>query len=184
MGHAERPAPLDGWTVGDLVAHLGLGLGMVTEIRPAPPGATALSLAEYVAAYPPASAEISGLTHDLASRLQPDLLAGLDRIADQAWTALEGCHADVVLGRRGPLRRTDYVLSRLIELVVHADDLAAALGRTDPPILPAAEQAVADALRDVYRERVGRSPAPHPTREWVRLAAGRVPATDRQLPLL
>jgi uncharacterized protein (TIGR03083 family) len=184
MRAADRPSGLGAWTVAELVAHLGLSLGMVAEIRPAPDGVQPLSLAAYVAAYPPAAEQIAELTRTLARDLQPDLLAGVDRIVARAWDALGRCDAAIVLGRRGPLRRTDYVASRLVELVVHADDLATALGDGRAPVLPDAERAVASALRDVYIERTGRRPAAALDLAWIRRAAGRVSDSDPCLPLL
>lgn len=184
MARAATPSGLGDWSVGDLVAHLGLSLGMVRDFRPLPAEVAPLTLAAYVSAYPGAAGEISDLTHALARRLQPDLVAGVDAIAGEAWAALAQCDATVVQGRRGPLSRADAVMSRLIELVVHGDDLARAVGRSDRPVLPAAERAVAEALTAIYRERAGHDPSDDGTTEWIRRATGRVPDPDRHLPLL
>lgn len=184
LSFRDQPTGLGTWSVGDLVAHLGLSLALVADIEAAPEGTTPLSLARYVAAYPPAAEEISTLTHSLAGRLEPDLLAGVDEIAGRAWAALERCRAPIVLGKRGPLTRSDYLTSRLIELVVHADDLAAAIGHPQPAVLPEAREVVADALRRVYVERAGRPPEVGDPDSWIRRATGRLPDLDPQLPLL
>ena len=85
--------------------------------------------------------------------------------------------------RRGPIARDDYLLTRLLELVVHGDDLQRALGRTDAPLLPAAVTAVSDALAAAYVKRSRH--ARKRCRPGVdRRAAGRVPTDDPHLPLL
>ena len=103
------------WSVSDLVAHLGLGLGMLTEIRPAEPDATPLSLGQYVASYPPAASTIAEQTKVLADELGQDVLEGLDAIVVAAWAALRTLNTPVVVGRRGPIKLRDYLLTRLLE---------------------------------------------------------------------
>lgn len=84
----------------------------------------------------------------------------------------------------GPLSREDYVSTRLIELVVHGDDLHRALNCRGPsPVLPGALTRVADVFADAHTRVTGHAPA------WwdldlVRLATGRTPSTDPALPLL
>lgn len=186
LDYADRPTGLGTWTVKDLVAHLGLGLGMVTDLKPAQPDDRPLSLARYVAAYPPAAESIAENTSILVAELGPDVLEGLDRIAEDAWAALEQITASVVIGRRGPISYSDFVMTRLLELVVHGDDLA----RTVPelattPVLDDAAEIVSEALADVYAEAAGFPPdhAQQPL-PWIRHATGRVPANDPYLPLL
>ena len=102
LGRADVPTGLGDWTVGDLVAHLGLGLRLVTGITPAQEGTVPISLREYVAAYPPAATAIAGQTEELQVELGEDVLAGLDRIAGEAFEHLAGIATPVVLARRGP----------------------------------------------------------------------------------
>ena len=90
---------------------------------------------------------------------------------------------EVFQARRGPIARDDYLLTRLLELVVHGDDLQRALGRTDAPLLPEAVAAVSDALTSAYEERAGSTPAEGGL-SWIRVATGRVPSSDPHLPLL
>jgi hypothetical protein len=90
----------------------------------------------------------------------------------------------VLQARRGPITREDYLLTRLLELVVHGDDLQRALGRTDPPLLPTAVTAVSDGLAAAYEERAGVPPTDTEGLGWIRRAAGRVPTDDPHLPLL
>ena len=183
LGRADVPTGLGDWTVGDLVAHLGLGLRLVTGIAPASEGTVPITLREYVAAYPPAAAAIAGQTQDLQVELGDDVLAGLDRIAAEAFEHLAGVETPVVLARRGPITRDDYVLTRLLELVVHGDDLARALDASRHPGDREAVTTVANALAVGYGEVTGGPPAAAPTLAWVRLAAGREPSEDPHLPL-
>ncbi len=184
LGRADVPTGVGDWTVSDLVVHLGLGLSLVTGIAPAPEGTVPITLREYVAAYPPAAAAIAGQTEDLQAELGDDVLAGLDRIAEEAFAALEGITTPVVLARRGPITREDYVLTRLVELVVHGDDLARALDAPRHPGDPEAVVTVATVLALAYGEVTGGPPDAGQPLAWIRLAAGREPSEDPYLPLL
>lgn len=171
LNGADRPSGLEGWTVGDLVAHLGLGLRLVTVVSEAPEGTVPLSLVEYVAAYPPGAAGIAAQTDDVRRELGDDVLAGLDGIAEQAFAHLAGLRTPVVQARRGPITRDDFVRTRLLELVVHGDDLARALGAASHP---GTEEAVAEVAHALAAAR---------PLSWIRLAAGRVASGDPALPL-
>lgn len=185
LAYGDRPVGLGEWTVTDLVAHLGLGLGMLTEITPAAEGTEPMSFRRYVGHYPPAAEAIAAHTRDLAGELREDLLGGLDRIATDAFAAIEGVEWPVVLGRRGPLTYPDYLQTRLLELVVHGDDFA----RTIPepgttPVLPDAAVSIAATLADAYEEVAGERPEVSDALAWIRVAAGRVGSDDPHLPLL
>jgi len=181
--HLVEPVGLGDWTVRELVAHLGLGIGLPRFVTTAPEDAVPLSLGEYVAAYPPAAEQISGLTRELSTSFGDDLVGGFRRTAAEAFAVLDAIPGEVLQARRGPIRREDYLLTRLLELVVHGDDLQRALSRSDAPLLPAAVAAVSDALAAAYLERAG-APADVTGLAWIRRATGRVPADDPHLPLL
>ncbi len=172
LDRGELPTGLGAWSVSDLVAHLGLGLGMLTEITPAQPGTEPMSFGRYVGHYPPAAEAIAAGTRDLAAELQPDLLAGLDRIAAEAFAAIEGVDWPVVLGRRGPLTYADYLQTRLLELVVHGDDLERAIDARTSPVVEEAAESVAATLADAYEERSGSRPDVNDPMAWIR-ARGR-----------
>lgn len=182
--HLVEPVGLGDWTVRELVAHLGLGIGLSRYVGPAAPDAVPLSLGEYVRAYPPAADQISGMTRELSATFGDDLVGGFRSTAAEAFAALDALDAPVLQARRGPIARDDYLLSRLLELVVHGDDLQRALGRTDAPLLPEAVAAVGDALAAAYVERSGGHPDDGAGIGWIRRAAGRVPDPDPHLPLL
>jgi uncharacterized protein (TIGR03083 family) len=181
--HLVEPVGLGDWTVRELVAHLGLGIGLSRYVTAAEPGAVPLSLGDYVRAYPPAADQIAGMTREISASFGDDLVGGFRRTAAEAFAALDATSGAVLHARRGPIRRDDYLLSRLLELVVHGDDLQRALGRTDAPLFPEAVQVVGDALAAAYTERAGTPPVDG-SLGWIRRAAGRVPSDDPHLPLL
>ena len=181
--HLTEPVGLGDWTVRELVAHLGLGIGLSRYVAAAEPGAVPLSLGEYVRAYPPASEQIAEMTREISRRFGDDLVGGFRRTAAEAFEAIDAIPGEVFQARRGPISREDYLLTRLLELVVHGDDLQRALGRSDAPLLPPAVSAVSDALAAAYVERVGTRPSGAGL-EWIRRAAGRVSDDDPNLPLL
>jgi uncharacterized protein (TIGR03083 family) len=196
------PSALDGWTVGDLIAHLVRSLESLTGLEPGD-GRQPLTIATYVSAYGPVAGQILEGTRELARTID-DPIAALDA----SWAArrplLDGLRpGQVVRAKRGPIRAGDLAATRVLEFVVHADDLARSLPDLEPPGLDR------DALGLVVRLLLGilaeRSPGrsvevrvppygvvqcvagPRHTRGtpanvvemdgiiWVRLAAGRVP---------
>ncbi len=180
--HLSVSVGLGDWTVRELVAHLGLGIGLARYVAAAEPGAVPLSLGEYVRAYPPASEQIAEMTRELSVRFGDDLVGGFRRTAAEAFAALDRIDGEVFQARRGPITREDYLLTRLLELVVHGDDLQRALVRDDAPLLPEAVTAVSAALTEAYRDRAGVAPVGDGL-DWIRRAAGRVPDADPHLPL-
>jgi uncharacterized protein (TIGR03083 family) len=183
-GHLGEPVGLGDWTVRELVAHLGLGIGLSRFVSAAPNGSEPLTFGQYVGHYPPNADQIDRQTHDLTERLGDDVVAGFRRLASEAFAALDATPGAVLQARRGPIARSDYLTTRLLELVVHADDLQRALDRSDAPLVPAAVDAVADALAAAYRERTGRAPDHGAGMGWIRRAAGRLATDDPDLPLL
>lgn len=183
LDHAGEPSGLGEWTIGDLVVHLGYGLRMIADLTPAT-DRDPIPLARYVAGYAPAHRQIAGDTADAASSLRGRELEGIDAAAAEAWRALDGGLPEVVLGRRGPLRPEDFLLTRLLELVAHGDDLHRRLRPDRPtPLLAEAVTAVSAVLADGYQQAAGRPPG------WagidlVRVATGRTATDDPVMPLL
>ena len=178
-----EPSVLNGWTVAELVAHLGRSLDALTTAPPSPPGPVPLTLAEYVGTYPDRAEEIRDATRDIAATIAHDPLPAVERMAEAAFAQL-GQLRDlgpdpVVQARRGPVLLSTMVTSRLLELVVHADDLVRStrlLAQGDPgPIEAGALAVVADALLDVLQDRGGWSVEVVDPVAWLRLACGRVP---------
>lgn len=172
-----RPSVLEGWTVADLVAHLGRAMNALTACQPAEAGTRPLTLADYLSGYERGAADIAETTRDLAARLADDLLGGVDRLVEEAFahlSTLRTLGADpVVVARRGPIHLSDMLLTRLVELVVHGDDLLRSTDRREDPVEPGALDVVARALLDVVVASGGWSLELADARAWVRLAAGR-----------
>lgn len=204
----ELPSVLPGWSVGDLAAHLALVADSVAALQPADPGTRPLSIARYVAEYAGAAAQVDELTRGMGGS---DPAVVWDRM-DQRFTAAQarldelGTSDPVVAARRGPIRLGDFLATRVVEVVVHADDLARSLPeRPAPDPGRQGERLAVRVLLDVLAERApGRSvevrvpphaavqciPGPRHTRgtppavieltptTWLRLASGRTTWDD------
>ncbi len=201
-----RPSVLPGWSVRDLAAHLVVVADSVRHLEPLPTNAGVLSIGEYLSGYADRADRITGLTQEAAAELT-DIPAGYHERWEEGLahlSALQG--AEKVLARRGAARLADLVATRLIELVVHGDDLARSVPARPPAALPPrAHRLVARVLLDVLAARqpghavevrvppvavVQCMPGPRHTRgtppnvvetdltTWTRLAAGRLRWAD------
>ena len=146
-----RPTRLDGWTVRELVVHVGMAVTAVHRAvaQPAPATADAVLL-DWPFATAANSAAIDAFTRDLTAQ-HPDLDAHLadvdaslrDLLAEQPGTRLLRTNV-------GALSLYDYLVTRAVELVVHTDDLNAAVPGLDVPFdrqaLAATTRLLADAL--------------------------------------
>src|SRR5450830_1982934 len=121
---AATPSVLDGWTVADLIAHVGRSMSALAACEPAPHGTVPLTLAEYVGSYAAGADSITAITHALATEIAAAPLAGIDALATAAFDRLDafGRSDRVVLARRGPILLSSMVTTRLIELVVHRSE--------------------------------------------------------------
>lgn len=130
-GDAGTPSVLDGWSVADLVAHLGRAMDALAACEPVPAGTVPLSLAEYLGTYAGRAADIDRVTRELAAEIADDPLRHVDARVAAAFARLDelGPTDRVVQARRGPVLLSTMVTSRLTELVVHADDLQRSLAR-------------------------------------------------------
>ncbi|HVQ86571.1 MAG TPA: sterol carrier family protein [Actinomycetes bacterium] len=121
---------ITGWRVGDLVAHFALVAKTITDAATQPTYEPPLSLADYLAQYELASEDIDHRTREVGASTQTQALAIVARNGNQAAESLEALlesNDSVVAARRGPVRWSDFVTTRVIELVVHADDLERSL---------------------------------------------------------
>ncbi|ARP71367.1 hypothetical protein LK07_18120 [Streptomyces pluripotens] len=200
------PTRLDDWTVRDLIAHLGMALTAVHRALdlPAPPKRDVTAV-EWPFSTAARAVDIAGFTRGLAAE-HPDLdayLADVDRslrilLAEHPGTRLLATSA-------GALPLDDYLVTRTVELVVHTDDLNAAVEGLDVPYdrqaLAAATRLLADALavkapggstevrvppyavvQCVEGPRHTRGTPPNVVETdpltWIRLATGRMTWTD------
>ena len=185
-----EPSVLAGWTVAELVAHVGRAMDALSHAQPAAPGTVPLTLAEYVGTYPGRAADIQETTRQIAAQIAPDPLPAVERMAEAAFarlSALRDLGADpVVQARPGSVLLSTMLTSRLLELVVHADDLVRSTRLVAPgdpgPLEAGAVTVVADALLDVLVDRGGWAVEVVDPIAWLRLACGRVPLDAQALP--
>ncbi|MFC8518653.1 sterol carrier family protein [Streptomyces sp. NPDC057257] len=145
------PTRLGEWTVRELVAHIGMCVDVVPRLiaLPAPPkpGITVLDWAFGTAAN---ASALSDLAHELAGR-DTDPAAALAATAENLAAALAETPGPRVLDfRTGAITLADFLVTRTVELVVHTDDLNAAVPGLGIPYdrqaLAACTRLLADAL--------------------------------------
>ncbi|MFI9317452.1 sterol carrier family protein [Streptomyces althioticus] len=193
------PTRLGDWTVRELVAHIGVALLAVDRLLDEPePAKQDARLTDWPAA-------IADTAHRLGAD-HPDLDAYLAD-AERRLTARLDAHPSgrLLPTSAGALPLTDYVVTRAVELVVHTDDLNAALPGLD---VPYDRQALATCVRLLADALAAKAPGgstevrvppfavvqcvegPRHTRgtppnvvetdplTWIRLAGGRLTWTD------
>lgn len=178
----DEPAALTGYRVGGLAAHLGRSITNVESYLDADapaPGSRAVGVAEYFAR------ALAG--HDpVDSEFHRTVRARSERTADEGSTAVATQIADCLHRLRGrpldPDRQLsvldgivvtlgDYLVTRIIELTVHGDDLAVSVGLSSPPFSEDAWRIAARATAEVLLAR-------QPAREVV-LGLSRAERTER-----
>ncbi|GAA3073141.1 maleylpyruvate isomerase family mycothiol-dependent enzyme [Streptomyces glomeratus] len=149
--HMALSTRLGDWTVRDLVAHIGMAVGAVTRFLDLPePDRQEVTLLDW----PFATAATAAGVHDLSRHLaeqNPDLDAYLAGVAQRLTESLDRHPGTRLLAARtGSLPLADYLVTRTVELVVHTDDLNAAVPGLDIPYdrqaLAACTRLLADAL--------------------------------------
>ncbi|KOV61424.1 maleylpyruvate isomerase family mycothiol-dependent enzyme [Streptomyces sp. MMG1121] len=145
------PTRLGAWTVRDLVAHIGMAVTAVPRSldRPAPPRQS-VTVEQWPFATAANASAIDEFTRGLTDR-HPDLDAYLADVDASLRTLLDAHPGSRLLETNaGALPLDDYLVTRAVELVVHTDDLNAAVPGLDVPYdrraLAAATRLLADAL--------------------------------------
>ena len=142
----DSPSSLDGWDVRMLVAHLALvrnGLERALSVRSTEPAITA---SQFVGRYRPAVEAITKSTLALYDSQTPAELIARLRDADSLREAGVGVSdRTTVLGGRGPITAVDWATTRLVEVVIHSDDLARSFPEREP--VPLHRAALATAVR-------------------------------------
>ncbi|MFJ2924917.1 sterol carrier family protein [Streptomyces massasporeus] len=145
------PTRLGDWTVRDLVAHVGMSLAAVSRLTGLPePAQQDGALLDWPAAIVADAPDIAAHARELAER-HPDPAAHLAAV-EERFTADLAAHPGTRLlaTGAGALPLADYLVTRTVELVVHTDDLNAAVPGLDIPYdrqaLAACTRLLADAL--------------------------------------
>ena len=182
---------LEGWSVVELWVHLGRAMDALAVCTRVPEGTVPLSLAEYLGTYHGRAEDVAETTRELTREHAADPVGWVRGRADAAFANLAalGPGDPVVQARRGPVLLSTMTASRVVELVVHADDLYRSVRRapgTDAvadPVDPGALTLVAEELLAIVRARGGWDLEVADARRWVRLAAGRAPYDVDELAL-
>lgn len=129
----ERPSVLPDWDLRMLLGHVvaskeGLGAGLAAVAS-----GPAQSPSTYVRAYAPAAAEITALTKRITGDRAPAAL--LERLRRPVPRPDGVTDRTVVAGPRGPITALDFARTRLLDLVVHCDDVTRSLPDAEPVTL-------------------------------------------------
>ncbi|MEV6961929.1 sterol carrier family protein [Streptomyces sp. NPDC051207] len=145
------PTRLGEWTVRELAAHVTLALEAVSRtIDGDEPARAELALADWPLATAARAAAIADNTRELAAAT-PDLDALYARTEERLTERLATTPGTRLLAARaGAMALSDYLVTRTVELVVHTDDLNAAVPGLAVPYdrqaLAACTRLLADAL--------------------------------------
>lgn len=162
----DESSALEGMTGGDLAAHLVRAVTNVVAYlaRPAPTGGPISPAAYYLAVLDDPSDLESPQNQGVRQRARQDAEGGheqvlrrweevvteaRDRLAQESPDRLVAVVDDLVLTIE------DYLATRVVEILVHADDLAVTLGIDSPPPPPAAAELAEHILLDIARQRHG-----------------------------
>ncbi|MEO6885671.1 MAG: sterol carrier family protein [Jatrophihabitantaceae bacterium] len=141
-----RPSVLDGWDVRTLLGHIVLvrdGLAGQLSTRDS---AQATPLGVFVGRYRPARDQIAANTVKTTAHHSPAELIDRLRDTDSLTTAVSAVDdRTVIRAARGSTTALDWANTRVIELVIHTDDLSRSLPEHEPA--PLHRQALAIATR-------------------------------------
>ncbi|MDO0913690.1 sterol carrier family protein [Streptomyces sp. DT2A-34] len=145
------PTRLGDWTVRDLAAHVTMAVETVSRnLDRDEPAKAELTLLDWPFATAARAGDIADGTRDLAAA-NPDLDALYARTEERLTLKLaDAPGARLLAARTGAMTLADYLVTRTVELVVHTDDLNAAVPGLDIPYdrqaLAACTRLLADAL--------------------------------------
>lgn len=145
------PTRLEGWTVRDLAAHLTMAVETVSRnLGRDEPHKADLTLLDWPFATAARAGDIADGTRELAVA-HSDLDALYAVTEERLTQSLADAPGDRLLAARtGAMTLADYLVTRTVELVVHTDDLNAAVPGLDIPYdrqaLAACTRLLADAL--------------------------------------
>ncbi|HYP23782.1 MAG TPA: maleylpyruvate isomerase N-terminal domain-containing protein [Actinomycetota bacterium] len=161
----DSPSALPEFTVRGLAGHLLRATGSVAAYldRPEPSGEP-VSAAEYYAQAVDEPDITSEIHRAIRQRGEDEAAGGFASVRDRSYELLETLRTRLeaeppdrkVEAYKGIVLTIDeYLVTRLIELVVHVDDLSVSVGVEAPPLPPDATKLAIDALVDVARQKHG-----------------------------
>jgi hypothetical protein len=165
----EKPSALAQWTVGGLAGHLAYQIFSVDPALKEPaseqePIPVSEHYARAVWIDAPLDDEISsGIRakgEDISSEGVRRLVARVHAVLDQQRTGLEEVHGDwvVFMPQTGwALSLDDFLLTRMVELAVHMDDLAVSVGLGAPELAGSALDPVVALLTGLAVRRHGQA---------------------------
>ncbi|GAA0467980.1 maleylpyruvate isomerase family mycothiol-dependent enzyme [Streptomyces olivaceiscleroticus] len=145
-----RPTRLGDWTVRELVAHFAMAVDHVPAALERPAAAKQeVQLVEWPFAPAVYAAAVDERVRAMAAEEDP--VALLERAAERYAALVPEAEDDrlMAIPRPGAMRLGDLLVTRCLELVVHTDDLADALGKElpiDRQALAATTRLLADSL--------------------------------------
>jgi uncharacterized protein (TIGR03083 family) len=155
----ERPTVLPDWSVRQLTGHLVLVHSGLVRLLDQPTTEPALPLYEFVRRYRRDVEMIMASTFDRSEGLTgKEVVARLESAIDDVAARLDAGvqMSQVITTPRGPTTIEDFIATRIVELIVHTDDL----NRSIPEETPAALQrsALARCTRTLAGILAGRNP--------------------------
>jgi uncharacterized protein (TIGR03083 family) len=155
----EQPSVLPAWTVRQLAGHLVLVHAGLALSLDQPTNEVALPIREFVTRYRRDVEMIMAATLEASAGLTgPEVIAGLESAIDDLAARFDAGleMSRVISTRRGPTTTEDYVATRIVELVIHTDDL----NRSLPEVAPAElhRSALSRCTRTLAGILVGRHP--------------------------
>lgn len=163
----DDESALDGLTIGAVAAHLGRAFTTTWTYIQADPvdAATAIAAPTYFARVLRGNdEEIAELNASIAHRAGEDAEKGVDGVRDVHRSTLKDLRLQFI-GERADrgievlddmiMHLDDYLVTRMVEAVVHSDDLCASLGIETPAFQTEVVDLVMAAIVGVARERHG-----------------------------
>lgn len=158
----DGPSPLEQMTMGSLAAHTARAVLTVATYLDGPPPEPHADVVDF----PGYLANNHVIAANPDSPISIDVRARSDEAARQGWEAtlldfdetladlderLPGESGRILAVRNAAMELDTYLLSRVVELVIHGDDLAVGLGQHPPPFPEATLEVVVEALLSVTR---------------------------------
>lgn len=186
-----QPSAVERYTVGGLTAHVSAAIAWIVPLcdAAAPPGPPSLNLGDYYLDLRIAPDTDSAPTHDLlvaiaqnaAGRGPERVIASFASAVERATQRLGETDLARLVDLRPALAHTmrldEFAATRVVELVVHGDDLAASLSLPTPESGAAAAALTIDVLMATARRRYNDT-------EVIRALARRGRGTTEVFPVL